>query len=107
MASNARGVQLPSALIRPTSPEPAPGLEPEDGAEPAEQGRGEARPAPRARARRPKATSEKTSKRGLYLTDATWERLQLESIRKKTSVSAIAGDILERNLPRLRIARDE
>jgi hypothetical protein len=41
------------------------------------------------------------------LTDAVWDRLQLEAIRKRTTVSAIAGDLLDRNLPRLRIARDE
>jgi hypothetical protein len=29
----------------------------------------------------------------------------LEAIRKGTTVSVIAGDILERNLPRLRIER--
>lgn len=71
------------------------------------QGRGdESRPAPKARRRRVVADSAKTSKRGLYLTDAIWERLQLESIRKRTSVSAIVGDLLERNLARLRIERD-
>jgi len=50
--------------------------------------------------------AEKTSKRGLYLSDAVWERLQLEAIRKRTTVSAVAGDFLERNLPRLRIERE-
>jgi macrodomain Ter protein organizer (MatP/YcbG family) len=63
-------------------------------------------PAPRTRKRRPIATAEKTGKRGVYLTDGVWERLQLEAIRRKTTVSAIAGDVLERNLPRLRIERD-
>jgi hypothetical protein len=101
-------------LIRPTTPPPpaepesAP-ADPEDVAEPAEgQGRGEPRavPAPRARRRRPSAPAEKTNKRGLYLTDAVWDRLQLEAIRKRTTVSAVAGDVLERNLPRLRIERD-
>ena len=65
-------------------------------------------PAPRPRAAsEARPPVEKTNKRGLYLTDAVWERLQLEAIRKKTTVSAIAGDVLERNLPRLRIERDE
>jgi len=102
---------LPSALIRPAAPpdaDPIEGMEAEP-ADPAEgQGRGvqEARAvAPRARRRKPAAT-EKTSKRGVYLTDAVWERLQLEAIRKRTNVSAIAGEVLERNLPRLRIERD-
>jgi hypothetical protein len=114
MASQSRGVPtLPSALIRPTTPptpaepESAP-AEPEDVAEPAEgQGRGEPRAAaPRSRRRRPSAPAEKTNKRGLYLTDTVWDRLQLEAIRKRTTVSAVAGDVLERNLPRLRIERD-
>jgi len=30
----------------------------------------------------------------------------LEAIRRKTTASLIAGDVLERNLPRLRIERD-
>jgi hypothetical protein len=50
--------------------------------------------------------SEKTSKRGLYLTDALWQRLRHAAVRRRTNVSAIAGDVLERNLPRLRIERD-
>jgi hypothetical protein len=54
----------------------------------------------------PLPPSEKTSKRGLYLTDAVWQRLQLAAVQRKTNVSAIAGDVLERNLPRLRIERD-
>jgi hypothetical protein len=30
----------------------------------------------------------------------------LAAVQRKTNVSAIAGDVLERNLPRLRIERD-
>ena len=52
------------------------------------------------------AAAEKTSKRGLYLTDSVWDRLQYEAIRRKTTVSAIAGDVLERNLPRFRVERE-
>jgi hypothetical protein len=40
------------------------------------------------------------------LLDDLWERLQLEAIRKKTSVSAVANDVLDRNLLRLRIERE-
>jgi hypothetical protein len=115
MASQSRGVPtLPSTLIRPTTPpppaepEPTP-VDPEDVAEPAEgQGRGEPRAiaTPKSRRRRPSGPTEKTNKRGLYLTDTVWDRLQLEAIRKRTTVSAVAGDVLERNLPRLRIERD-
>jgi hypothetical protein len=59
-----------------------------------------------ARTRGPKAPAEKTSKRGVCLTDAVWGRHQPEAIRKRTTVSAIAGDVLERNPPRLRIERE-
>lgn len=102
---------LPSALIRPTAPpdSEAPESVELESAEPIEgQGRGaqDTRPAARPRRRRPVATAEKTSKRGLYLTDSVWEKLQLEAIRKRTNVSAVAGELLERNLPRLRIERD-
>lgn len=97
---------LPSALIRPTeSPEPVDVAEVEADAN---EGRGaqEARSV-KTRRKRVAASSEKTSKRGLYLTDSVWERLQLEAIRRrKTNVSAVAGEILERNLPKLRIERD-
>jgi hypothetical protein len=110
-ASNGRGV--PNLLIRPTNPAPQPAEveaaqgEGEDLAEPADQGRGDQRSAaPKARRRRPSAPADKTSKRGVYLSDAVWERLQLEAIRKKTNVSAIANDVLDRNLLRLRIERE-
>jgi macrodomain Ter protein organizer (MatP/YcbG family) len=62
--------------------------------------------AAKPRRRRPSAPVEKTSKRGVYLSDAVWERLQLEAIRKKTTVSAICNDVLDRNLLRLRIERE-
>jgi hypothetical protein len=102
-------------LIRPKLPEPEPTPAPdpvteEEPIEPLEEQGGSAhdsRPAaPRARRRRADRPAEKTSKRGLYLGKGVWERLQLEAIRRQTTVSAIAGDILERNLPRLRIERD-
>jgi hypothetical protein len=114
MASNTRGV--PSTLIRPVHPEADAPADPaavegdEAGGSSAEmQGRGEARPSsasPRPRRRKGSGPAEKTNKRGLHLTDAVWDRLQLEAIRKRTTVSAIAGECLDRNLPRLRIERD-
>jgi hypothetical protein len=98
--------------MRPTPPEavdPAEVAPEGSGAAEAEgQGRG-AEPrsaAPRARRRRADRPAEKTNKRGLYLTDAVWDRLQLEAIRRRTTVSAVAGEVLERNLPRLTITRE-
>jgi hypothetical protein len=55
---------------------------------------------------RPAAPAEKTSKRGVYLIDSVWDRLQYEAIRRKTTVSAIAGDVLDRNLPRFQVTRE-
>jgi len=74
------------------------------------QGRGEPAAAgepraPRTRRKRPVAGGE-TKGRKLSLSDAIYDRLQLAAIQKRTTVSAIAADILERNLPRLRIERD-
>jgi hypothetical protein len=102
---------LPSALIRPTAPPESDGAEVQDveASESAEgQGRGAQEAPVPARPRRARgvAKAEKTSKRGLYLTDSVWEKLQLEAIRNRTNVSAIAGKVLEKNLPRLRIERD-
>lgn len=111
--ANQRGVTLPSALIRPTTPPDQvelaeAGAEPE-AIEPADgQGRGavEPRAATRPRRRRGAAPADKVTKRGLHLPDSVWERLQLEAIRKKANVSTVAGEVLDRNLPRLRIERE-
>jgi hypothetical protein len=120
--SNGRGIPtLPSTLIRPSGPTPPPEAGPGPPAEaeeadaPADPGRGQggaearaAAVAPKPRRRRTAAAvaAEKTGKRGVYLTDGVWERLQLEAIRKKTTVSSICEETLARNLPRLRIERD-
>ena len=118
--NNGRGIpSISSALMRPSNltppseePSPEASAELEENDAPAEQGRGAepraATAATRPRRRRPPATSaaEKTGKRGLYLSDGVWERLQLEAIRKKTTISAICEDVLSRNLARLRIERD-
>jgi hypothetical protein len=113
MASNTRGVPpLPPTLIRPTPLEPDDLNEPADAVAPQDEGEGrgetDSRPAMArgGRRRRVDRGAEKTGKRGLYLSASVWQRLQLEAIRKGTSVSAVAGDALERTLPRLRIERD-
>jgi hypothetical protein len=64
-----------------------------------------AAPKPRARRRRIDP-GEKTRGHKLSLPDAVFERLELTAIRRKSSVSAIAAEILDRNLPRLRIEQD-
>jgi macrodomain Ter protein organizer (MatP/YcbG family) len=85
---------------------------PLDGDEPGEpvegQGRGDQRSSAARKPRRkpPSAPAEKTNKRGLHLTDSVWDRLQYEAIRKRTTVSAIAGELLERTLPRFKVERE-
>jgi hypothetical protein len=49
---------------------------------------------------------EKTRGHKLSLPDAVFERLQLHAIKRKSTASAIAADILDRNLPKLRIEQD-
>jgi hypothetical protein len=98
--------------MRPTQPEPAEPAEPAPESDGAGEGEGQGRgaeprsAAPRTRRRRADRPAEKTNKRGLYLTDTVWDRLQLEAIRKRTTVSAVAGEVLERNLPRLTITKE-
>jgi hypothetical protein len=38
--------------------------------------------------------------------DAVFERLELTAIKRRSNVSAIAAEILDRNLPRLRIEQE-
>ena len=49
---------------------------------------------------------EKTRGHKLSLPDAVFERLELTAIKRKSTASAIAAEILDRNLPRLRIEQD-
>lgn len=104
---------MASTLIRPTTspaqPEP-PTSEPADdqaGAE-AEQGRGGAptEAKPRARTRRV-ATGGETRGRKLSLPDGVFDRLQLLAIQRRKTISAVATEILDRTLPRLRIERED
>jgi hypothetical protein len=97
----------------PTPPEPIEALAvgPETDTTPAtaDQGRGgvESRTI-RTRAPRRRSAEGSGPGRGrkLVLPDAVFERLQLSAIRKRSTVSAVAAEILDRNLPRLRIEAD-
>jgi hypothetical protein len=113
--ANPRG--MPTALIRPTPHEPRNGdqaeelierEEPRNGDQAEEliegEGRGDTTPKPKPR-RAPKKTLEEKGKgRKLVLTDSLFDRLQLYAIKKRLTVSAAAADVLNRNLPKLRIA---
>jgi hypothetical protein len=113
MAGKANGLApLPANLLRPTTPPDA-----EDSALSAEseaseptpaegQGRGgDARPAKARRTRRP-AVSTETKGRKLHLPDDIHDRLWMLAHQRRTTVSAIAAEILDRNLPRWRVERE-
>ena len=44
--------------------------------------------------------------RGHKLLDTVFERLELTTIKRRSNVSAIAAEIRDRNLPRLRIEQE-
>ena len=112
--ANHRG--MPAALIRPTAMPTLPEAngetstdlldDPSDGDG---QGRGETNGNPKRSPRRrtKPAPSEKSKGRKLTLPDSVFDRLVLTAIKRGSTASAIAAEILDRNLPRLRIAADE
>ena len=107
---------MPAALIRPTAMPTPPEANGEasadlleDSADGDGQGRGEANgSARRSPKRRPKpAAGEKSKGRKLTLPDGVFDRLVLTAIKRGSTASAIAAEVLDRNLPRLRITSDE
>ena len=108
---------MPAALIRPTAmptPHEANGETStdllEDPVDGDGQGRGEANGnARRSPKRRPKASAagDKGKGRKLTLPDGVFDRLVLTAIKRGSTASAVAAEILDRNLPRLRIAADD
>jgi hypothetical protein len=102
--------------MRPTTP-PEPTIPPEaTEVEPAEEGRGgdqraadavaaAVASAPRARRKRP-AVSTKTTGRKLHLPDDVHDRLWLLARQRRTTVSTVAAEILDRNLPRFKVERE-
>jgi hypothetical protein len=49
----------------------------------------------------------KVSGRKFQVPDTVFERLQLQAIKKRSNPSAVLSDILDRELPKLKIATDE
>lgn len=99
--------------MRPTTPPVAgPADEVAGPVEPAGVGEGqgreetapESRPV-RARRKRPPVGGE-THGRKLHLPDPIHDRLKLVALQRRTTASAVAAEILDRNLPRLRIERE-
>jgi hypothetical protein len=89
---------------------PEPNGEPlEDAVDGDQQGRGEAGSSPRKPARRKArpAAGEKCGAHKLTLPDSVFTRLELTAIKRGSTASAVAAEILDRNLPRLRIAADD
>lgn len=108
---------MPAALIRPTAMPTPPEANGDAGAELLEdpvdidgQGRGEANGGVRrSPKRRPRAAAavDKGKGRKLTLPDSVFDRLVLTAIKRGSTASAVAAEILDRNLPRLRIAADD
>lgn len=98
---------VPAGLFKPTAASAAPADDQGDAAD--DQGRvdgPQVEPrAPKSRKKRVPAGGESRGRK-LILPDAVWERLELTAIRRKTTASAVAADLLDRNLPRLRIEQD-
>jgi hypothetical protein len=95
--------------VAPTLPEQS-GEPLDDAAEGNGQGRGDADGVPKkSPRRRPRASAagEKGKGRKLTLPDGVFDRLVLTAIKRGSTASAVAAEILDRNLPRLRIAADE
>lgn len=53
------------------------------------------------------AVGDKVKGRKLTLPDGVFDRLVLTAIKRGSTASAVAAEILDRNLPRLRIAADD
>jgi len=96
-------------LLRSTTPP-----EPTIPDEPAESGagestrvdQGEARtPAPKSRRKRAPVGGE-TKGRKIHLADSIHDRLWLLARQRRTTVSAVAADILDKNLPRFKVERE-
>jgi hypothetical protein len=101
--------------MRPTTP-PEPTIPPEaPEVDPADEGRGDQRAAdavaaavasaPRTRRKRP-VVSTKTTGRKLHLPDDVHDRLWLLARQRRTTVSTVAAEILDRNLPRFKVERE-
>ena len=99
---------LPAGLLRPTTPletmPPEPDTVDDQGGE--QGGSTEAKPtAGKTRRKRPVVAS-KTTGRKLVLPDDVHDRLWLLARQRRQTVSAVASEILDRNLPRFTVSRE-
>jgi hypothetical protein len=102
---------MPAALIRRTATSTPPetnGDLVEDLADGDGQGRGESNGNRKPPRRRPKpAAGEKASAHKLTIRDSVFTRLELHAIKRGSTASAIAEEILDRQLPRHKIVTDD
>jgi hypothetical protein len=108
MASNGRGVTLPATLIRSSDPTPLDeghGTDTQPDAGDEGQGRASDRPARAGRKRRPPAGGPARAYK-LHLPESVGDRLHLLALQRRTTASAVAAELLDRALPKLRIERD-
>ncbi len=95
----------------PAEPEPIAAAGGDDVQEPGEaQGRGaspaEGKPAATRTRKKRAPVSTETKGRKLHLPDDVHDRLWLLARQRRTSVSTVAAEILDRNLPRYRVERE-
>jgi hypothetical protein len=93
-----------SRLLRPTTPL-EPEVEQQDDQVEGQVGSAEVKPRVRPRRKRP-AVASKTSGRKLILPDDVHDRLWLLARQRRQTISAVAAEILDRNLPRFSVTRD-
>ena len=98
---------MPPGLVQSTLPDPAADQAADQADGENGQSRGGLRTYRPRRGRRRRAAGEKVSGRKFQLPDAIFERVQLAAIRRRTNPSEIVAEILDRNLPKLKIATEE
>ncbi len=102
---------LPAGLLRPTTLHETIPFEPEVGPDQGDDlaegqgGSSEPKPATKGRRKRPVVAS-KTTGRKLILPDDVHDRLWLLARQRRQTVSAVAAEILDRNLPRFQVTRE-
>ena len=104
----ARGLRLDGILGRTEAPPDGNGELGDDQAdvEANGQSRGALRPTRPRRGRRP-SPGGKVSGRKFQLPDTVFERLQLHAIKKRSNPSAVLTDILDRELPKHKLATED
>ena len=103
-----KGLDAKFGILAPTLAKQAAGEQGDD--QPESNGNGESRgplrPTKPRRGRRPKPAGN-VSGRKFQLPDSVFERLQLHAIKKRSNPSAVVADLLDRELPKHKIATDE